>query len=236
MSADLIQLSRTLRTQWDALVEWIDQADLDDDVLAEESAVTGWSVGELVSHLGRAMDALAVCGPVPPGTVPLSLAEYLGTYPQRSAEITTVTRELDAEIRRDRVAGISAKADRAFATLDDLGPHDLVVQARRGPIMLRDMVASRLIELVVHGDDLERSLPGIAGSPLERDALALAADELLRIVVARGGWSLEVADARTWIRLAAGRVPYDVDDLTRALRPEFTAGGVPDLGRVLPVV
>ncbi|QGQ20379.1 hypothetical protein GC089_15770 [Cellulomonas sp. JZ18] len=62
------------------------------------------------------------------------------------------------------------------------------------------------------------------------------ADELLAIVVARGGWDLEVTDARTWVRLAAGRITYDVDVLADALRARYTSDAVPDLGRVLPLL
>lgn len=232
---DLATAERLLRTQWDTLLTWLEAADLDDDTYAAESTLSGWTVGELVSHLGRAMDALAVARSVPAGTNPMSLAEYLGTYPARADEITAVTRELDTTIRADRLAGVKERGDRALDQLTTLAGEN-VVQARRGPITLRDMVVSRLLELVIHGDDLARSLPGVVGDPIDRDALQLAATELLKIVIARGGWHLELADARLWVRLAAGRRPYDVDDLAHALRPTHTAGGVPDLGRMLPLL
>jgi hypothetical protein len=104
------------------------------------------------------------------------------------------------------------------------------------------MVVSRVIELVVHGDDLARSLRPTGRSapsgvgPVDRDALDLVAGTLLRIVVARGGWSLEVAQPLTWVRLAAGRTPYDVDVLAEALTPQYTSDAVPDLGRSLPLL
>ena len=108
-------------------------------------------------------------------------------------------------------------------------------------MLLRELAVSRLIELVVHTDDLVVSLTPTVDAvgpqdPRVPEALGIVADELLRIVVARGGWSLEIADALTWVRLATGRVPYDVDTLAHALRPQFTAGGVPDLGRMLPLL
>lgn len=232
---DLATAARLLRTQWDVLVEWLDEADLEDDTYDSPSQISGWTVGELVSHLGRSMDALAVTTPVPAGTVPMSFAEYLGTYPNRADEITAVTRELDSAIRDNRVTAIRTHGERALAQLDELAGND-VVQARRGPITLRDMVVSRVLELVVHGDDLARSLPGIVGDPVDRNALDLVANELLAIVIARGGWHIEVANPRLWVRLATGRTSYDVDDLARALQPKFTAGGVPDLGRMLPLL
>lgn len=75
-----------------------------------------------------------------------------------------------------------------------------------------------------------------SGGPLDGDALDLVSRTLLHIVVARGGWDLEVRRPLTWVRLAAGRLPYDTGTLTRALAPRFTSDAVPDLGRMLPLL
>lgn len=243
MTAELAQISTALTTQWSRLRAWV--GPLGDDLLGARdrpSSLEGWTTGELVAHLGRAMEALAVCTRAPFGTVPLTLAEYLGTYPERAEDISTVTRALAAEIAHAPLTEIDRRAQQAFTVLADLGPDGhTVVQARRGPISLRDMAMSRLIELVVHAEDLVASLRGVADSagsanPIDREARRLVADELLDIVVRRGGWSLEVTDPGLWIRLATGRAPYDVDDLARALASPDTAVGVPDLGRVLPIL
>ena len=243
MTADLAEISTALAAQWDRLRTWA--APLGDDLLGTRdrpSALDGWTTGELVAHLGRAMEALTVCVPAPPGTVPLTLAEYLGTYPDRAEHVATVTRELAREIAHAPLAEVDALARAALARLDELGPDGrLVVQGRRAPITLRDMAASRLVELVVHADDLATSLTGTvdstgAASPVDRTAQGIVADELLRIVTTRVGGPLEVTDARLWIRLATGRERYDVDALARAVTTQETATGVPDLGRVLPVL
>jgi hypothetical protein len=257
-----------LRRQWRTLRAWVGEV-VEAGSGSTPSVLDGWSVADLVAHLGRAMGALAACEPVPAGTVPLSLAEYLGTYAGRAADIDRVTRELAAEIADDPLRHVDALVGTAFARLDELGPADRVVQARRGPVLLSTMVVSRTAELVVHADDLQRSLarargaapgsraelgdgtgpraggPGTVGGtdarpdggdPIEGDALDLVAQELLRIVRARGGWDLEVVRPLTWVRLAAGRVPYDVDELARALAPRFPSDAVPDLGRMLPLL
>lgn len=324
-TGDVAERADVLRRQWRTLRDWVGDA-VDTDTGHAPSILDGWTVADLVAHLGRAMDALAVCEPAPAGTVPLSLAEYLGSYAGRAADIDRVTRDLAAEIADDPLRHVDALAARALARIDELralaridelgelarvdelgalarsdglgalshsdrlgalaradtlaaaaradrlGPGDPVVLARRGPIRLSTMLISRLTELVVHADDLQRSLartrgaapgtraelgdgigprPGVpgglgpdgelgdgvrAGGPIDGDALDLVARELLRIVRARGGWDLEIVQPLTWVRLAAGRVPYDVDVLAAALAPRFTSDAVPDLGRMLPVL
>ncbi len=243
MTADLATLAGALRSQWDRLHGWLEL--LGDDMygLADQpSALDGWTNRELVAHLGRAMRPLVDFREAPSGTVPLTLAEYLGTYPERASEIATSTRELADELGPDPLLHVTTVATAGLSRLDALvGSDRLVVEARRGPMLLRELAVSRLIELVVHADDLVVSLAPTVDAvgpqdPRDPEARRIVAEELLRIVVTRGGWSLEVVDALTWVRLATGRVPYDVDTLAHALAPQFTAGGVPDLGRMLPLL
>ena len=240
--ADLSTATRLLERQWTTLRTWLGWIIDDDDeglwpTPDSPSVLPGFTIAELTAHLGRAMDALAVTQAAEPGTVPLTLAEYLGTYPDRAKEIAQVTRELAAEIAPAPLAAVDEMAAAAFARLAELGPEDRVVQARRAPITLSDMVVSRLIELVVHGDDLARSVPPRPGErPVDAGALQFVAEALLDIVVTRGGWSLELVDPLLWVRLATGRIPYDVDRLSLAVRARFTSDSVPDLGRILPLL
>ena len=240
MTATLAEATNALYDQWDRLRAWVVEV-VDPTVGSASSVLDGWTVRDLVAHVGRAMDALAACTPVPAGTVPLTLAEYLGTYAGRAREIAQTTRELAIEVGDDPVRWIDARAAAAFAVLDEASGRDHAVQARRGPVLLSAMTVSRVIELVVHADDLYASVRRVPGAgagpdPVDRGALDLVARELLAIVVARGGWDLDVVDARAWVRLAAGREPYSADALARALAPRWTGEGVPDLGRALPVL
>ncbi len=236
---ELVALENLLRAQWLRLRDWVDRLDLAVDT--EPSVLAGWTVAELVAHVGRAMDALTPAQPAAPGTVPLTLAEYVGTYPGRAADIQETTRQIAAQIAHDPLPAVERMAEAAFAQLSvlrDLGA-DPVVQARRGPVLLSTMVTSRLLELVVHADDLVRSTrlvaPGDPG-PLEAGAVAVVADALLDVLVDRGGWAVEVVDPIAWLRLACGRVPLDARTLPAALQPAHTGDSLPDLGTYLPLL
>ncbi len=238
-ATELTAIDDVLRRQWLRLRAWV--GGLDPRTLRRESSVAGWTVAELVAHLGRGLDALAGVQPTPAGTVPLSLGEYVGAYRHGADEIDRLTRELAEHLGEDPTPGLDALAEKAFAQvgqLRELGS-DPVVQGLRGPIHLSDMLVSRLVELVVHGDDLVRSLGrpvAAADGPLDPDAVRLVAEALLEVVVDRGGWDLELLEPLGWVRLATGRVPYDTGALTSALQARHTSDSVPDLGTMLPVL
>lgn len=244
----LAELSDALRAQWAVLRRWLDTVE---ETAATEarSVLDGWTVADLIAHVGRSMSALAACASAPDGTVPQTVGEYIGSYTASADAITTITHDLAAEIAAAPLAGIDALAAAAFDRLARFGRSDRVVVARRGPILLSSMVTTRLIELVVHADDLQRSLGrpgsasggldggvGVGDGPIDRAALDLVARALLDVVVARGGWDLEIVRPLTWVRLAAGRLPYDVDVLAEALSPQYSSDAVPDLGRILPIL
>lgn len=236
---ELAAIDDVLRRQWLRLRRWV--GDLGPAELRAPSVLPGWDVSQLVAHLGRAMGALAGSQPAGPGVSPQSLGEYLGRYAEGAAGIDQRTRDLAAQIAADPLGGLDELAEDAFAQLGvlrGLGA-DPVVIARRGPIHLSDMLVSRLVELVVHGDDLVRSTGRAARgdqNPVDDQALHLVADALLEVVVDRGGWDLEVVEPLGWVRLATGRVPYDTDALTAALQARHTSDSVPDLGTLLPLL
>ena len=244
----LAELSDALHTQWALLRRWLD-AVAGEARTAAPSVLDGWTVADLIAHVGRSMSALAACEPAPDGTVPLTLGEYIGSYAAGADSITATTHALATEIAAAPLPGIDALAAAALDRLNAFGPSDRVVVARRGPILLSSMVTTRLIELVVHADDLQRSLGrpgsapvgldggvGVGEGPVDRRALDIVARALLDVVVARGGWDLEIARPLIWVRLATGRVPYDVDVLAQAVTPEYSSDAVPDLGRILPIL
>lgn len=230
--ADLAHVSAVVREQWDTLRAFLDTIDVHD---ARPSTLDGWTVAELVTHLARCHSVIPGAVEAPAGTNAQSIAEYLGSYAPDGPLVAASTREMAREIASDPLASIDIAARRAWEALEDFGPTDRVVLAKRGPILLSDLVVTRGVEFVVHADDLARSL-GLAKPPITRASLGLIAETFNDIVRTRGGWSLEVVDPLLWVRLAAGRVPYDVDELAAALRTTYTADSVPDLGTYLPLV
>jgi hypothetical protein len=194
-----------LHEQWDALRVWIEESGLLDH-RTEPSVLQAWNVHELVTHVGRSFLALTVLGPET-RTAPLALGEYVAGYGASAQEIADGTKQLARSFESDLLGGIDHCARLGFRTLDQL--HSEVVSTPRGALRLDDFVATRVIELVVHGDDLARSVPAIAPPPLLEGAVALVVDMLTNAYTDRVGRTPQVDDHMTWVRLATGRAPSD---------------------------
>jgi len=122
-----------------------------------------------------------------------------------------------------------------------------------------DLLVSRLIEIIVHGDDLARSLPGRPAPVFSRDAMHVVVRTLLDMLSTRApGRSVEVrvppfaavqcvegprhtrgtppntiqTDPLTWIRLATGRMTWD-DGLSSGA--VLASGERADLRTLLPL-
>jgi uncharacterized protein (TIGR03083 family) len=135
-----------------------------------------------------------------------------------------------------------------------------VISAARGPLSALDWVATRLVDLVAHADDLSRSLPDREPVPLLRPALAEVTRELTRIFAAQvPGHSVELrvppfaavqavpgpghtrgtppnvveTDPVTWLRLATGRLGYAEAVATARVR---ASGQRSDIGGYLPIL
>ncbi|TDE94262.1 maleylpyruvate isomerase family mycothiol-dependent enzyme [Occultella glacieicola] len=234
MPTPLPTLTAELRDQWDLLRGRLE--DLDHDVLAEPSAVPGWSVADLVAHLGRSIAAFSACEAQPAEVEPLSLGEYLRGYAMGAEEITRAAKTLAADLGDDPLPRLDELSEAAFerlAALTEAGP-DAVVLARRGPITVRDLVLTRIIELVAHGYDLATDLPDPA--PVDAGARRLAAEALLEALNWASGYDLQVGDEVAWIKTATGRLTWADAVAAGALRPEYLSDGLPDVSRFLPLI
>ena len=195
-----------LQRQWTRLRAWLE----DNRVLShagEPSGLEGWTVGDLVAHLGLGLRLVHGITEAPEGTVPISLREYVAAYPPGAAGIAEQTHELAGELAPDVLAGLDVVAEESFQALARI--ESPVVLARRGPIRRDDYVLTRLIELVVHGDDLARAMGAVLDHPGEPQALAKVAEALATAYQTATGHRPDVNGPLPWIRLAAGRMPAD---------------------------
>jgi uncharacterized protein (TIGR03083 family) len=194
-----------LREQWLTLRGWLDDA----GVLDRGQLPTGlgaWSVSDLVAHLGLGLGMLTEITPAQPGTEPMSFGRYVGHYPPAAEAIAAGTRDLAAELQPDLLAGLDRIAAEAFAAIE--GVDWPVVLGRRGPLTYADYLQTRLLELVVHGDDLERAIDART-SPVVEEAAESVAATLADAYEERSGSRPDVSDPIAWIRLATGRVGTD---------------------------
>ena len=202
--------------------------------LATASVLSGWSVRDLTAHLVVVADSVCHIEPLPANAGVLSVSEYLAGYADRAERIDSLTREAEGELA-DIPAAYRERWDDALARLAAFADVDKVL-ARRGAARLADLVITRVIELVVHADDLARSLPQLQMTAPPPDAERLVTRVLLDVLATRHpGRTLEVrippvaavqclpgprhtrgtppgvveTDPRTWVRLASGRLGWD---------------------------
>jgi hypothetical protein len=198
-----------LRAQWTELRAWIEESGLLSHAL-EQSVLEAWNVHELITHLGRSFLDIPVLGPAH-GAEPRTLREYLSTYGAAAREIADGTKQLARSFAGDVLGGIDNCAVIGFRALAALRTD--VVRGPRGAITLDDYILSRLIELVVHGDDLARSVPQVAAPPLLDASLAAVAGALARAYAEVTGHQPEIGDRLDWIRAATGRLRSDEGSL-----------------------
>ncbi|MBX6752435.1 MAG: maleylpyruvate isomerase N-terminal domain-containing protein [Micromonosporaceae bacterium] len=192
-----------LKAQWQALRTWLAQ-DAVTARLDRPSVLPGWTVADLIAHNGRSFIATELTVNDPDGE-PQSLRAYVAHYPTAATEISDATRALAADIRHDLLGGLDRLSEHAFTHLDSLTAP--VVRGLRGCITREDFVLTRLIEVVVHTDDLARSLPEIEPPPLLDKAVTLVSDALARAYEEAVGSAPSYPRGLPWIRLAAGRHP-----------------------------
>ncbi|MFI6444846.1 sterol carrier family protein [Kitasatospora sp. NPDC050543] len=238
-----------------------------EQLLARPAGLGQWSVRELLAHL-----ALQI-GWVPrhlddpqQGRAPIGLLQWVAGVGGQAPLLDTAAREqaATAEFGPGPTAPAAAFDREADALLALLASPEAADPLRRveiglGSMLLRDMLVTRLVETVVHADDLARAL-GTDRFPHDRQALAAVTRLLADAFADRApGGAVELrippyavvqavagprhtrgtppnvveTDPLTWIRLATGRV--DWADAVEAAA--VTAGGErSDLRAHLPIL
>lgn len=231
--------------------------DLTDVQADQDSAVPRWDLRTLVGHLVLVHEGLLAAVQRPSAATPMAAHQYVAQYRRSAAELHDKTVAVTSS---ESVGALVQRMDAAADALAALLAADLpaVVQAGRGPVRTADFVTSRVVELVVHADDLTRSLPDPA--PLVRPALALTVRTLAEFLVARApGRTVEVrvppfvavqaiagprhtrgtppnvveTDPTTWMRLATGRMQWAAAVDNGSVRASGQRG---DLSDYLPLM
>ncbi len=224
-----------------------------------------WNVRLLIAHLGFCLDWLPrhLEQPVPDGA-PLSLVQWVSVTRTAAAAIDAAVQEHAEGAFAGSPAELAKEFDRACdLLLETLERPEVADPARRfvirfGPILLTDFLVTRLVETVVHADDLAAALD-LPEFPHDRQALAavtrLLADAFADQVPG-GAVELRIppyavvqavpgprhtrgtppnvveTDPLTWIRLATGRTSWaDVVDAKL-----HASGERSDLAEYLPIM
>jgi uncharacterized protein (TIGR03083 family) len=243
-----------------ALLAWMQE--LPEDAYAGPSVLPDWDTRTLVGHLVLIEQGLSRVLGRPSRDKPLTPAEFVSRYRPSVEAIAASTAEVTGELDgAELVAAFSEAVDLAQETLT--GGFPAVVQAPRGPLRAEDWIETRIIELVVHADDLSRTFPHREAVPLVRSALGRCTRTLAQMLAeAHPGRSVEVrvppyaavqcglgdpgpthtrgtppnvveTDAVTFLRLATGRTMWA--DAVRA-GAVHASGLRADLSRALPLL
>lgn len=198
------QTASLLREQWETLRRWLEAASVLDHAV-EPSGLGAWTVADLVVHLGYGLRMVAEVTPASEQEQ-ISVTRYVAGYAPAQQQIATDTTAVAARLRGRELAGIDELAAEAWQAVEHGLPP--VVLGRRGALRSDDFLWTRLLELVVHGDDLHRVLGFVGPSPLVPAAVERVAEVLAR------GYEEATGRPAVWsgidmVRVATGRVTTD---------------------------
>jgi uncharacterized protein (TIGR03083 family) len=232
--------------------------DLTEEQWALPTRLDGWTVRELVAHIGMAVTGVQRAFEQPePVRQDAALLDWAFATTANATAIDDFTRSI-VEGHPDLPAHLD-DADAGLRALLDEHPGTRLLATNVGALPLGDYLVTRTVELIVHTDDLNDAVPGL-DVPCDRQALA-AATRLLAdaLAVKAPGGSTEVrvppyavvqciegprhtrgtppnvveTDPLTWIRLATGRVTWP-EALAKA---QVSASGErADLSGLLPLM
>jgi uncharacterized protein (TIGR03083 family) len=228
------------------------------------SVLPGWSVRHLAGHLVLVHTGLAQSLSQPTREPALPIHEFVKRYRRDVETITAATLEASAGLTGPEVvARLEAAIDDLALRFEAGAPMSQMISTRRGPTTVQDYLATRTVELVVHTDDLNRSLPEAAPAQLQRGALALCTRTLASVLAGQHpGRSVEVrvppyaavqcaigdpgpthvrgtppnvveTDPQTFLRLATGRIDWSDAVTAGTVR---ASGLRADISTALPVL
>lgn len=240
-------------TQCGLLADWLSA--LPDESFAAPSVLPGWDARVLLGHIVGSKAGLSSYLESAGAGPPLPAAQYVQAYAPAAADISAQS----IAIAGDRTPDSLLAELRAPVPAPELGDTSIIA-GPRGPITALDFALTRVLDLIVHCDDLSRSFPDREPVPMARPALASAVRTLAEMLAARApGRSVEIrvppfvavqaiagprhtrgtppnvveTDPLTWLRLATGRETF-ADAVAAG---KATASGLrADLTRQLPLL
>lgn len=226
-----------------------------------DSVLPGWDMTTLVAHLGVGLRVASRTLGQGSRTGLLSVGRYLAAYGPAAGEVADRDRALAVSLGWD---GVRREYTSAIAELASLDPAAVPakVAGPRGTLRPADFLATRAVELVVHADDLHRSVTGSSPIGFARAELTLALRSLTQALGDNHpGHTIEVrvppyaavqcgvpgdgpthtrgtppnvveTDATTFLRLATGRLGWADAVADRRVR---ASGHRADLSALLPL-
>jgi uncharacterized protein (TIGR03083 family) len=257
MSSRLTAAVDAYLAQCSALAGWL--TDLPAEMFARPTVLDGWDVRTVVGHLVLIHEGQVQVLATRSGGTAVSAGFYVRAYRRDVEQIAQRTRETAAEHPPVELVGRLAAEQQLRAAVADVGERT-VLDGPRGPVTALDWVRTRIVELVVHADDLSRSLPDRPPAPIARPALAAAVRALAEILAAQvPGRSVELrvapfvavqavpgprhtrgtppnvveTDGLTWLRVATGRRSFAEAVADGSVR---ASGNRADLTEFLPLL
>jgi uncharacterized protein (TIGR03083 family) len=175
-----------------AVLDWL--RGLDGTDFDAPSVLPEWDVRTLTGHLVLVIAGLERRLDQPTRSAPVPLPEWVRRYRRDVAQIMASTAgttgdRTGPELVEELGTALDVLAHRLSGS--ELLPQ--VLDTPRGATSLTDFVATRVVEVVVHADDLSRSLPDRAPIKLQRRALSVCSRTLASVLAGQHpGRSIEV--------------------------------------------
>ncbi|WP_165985471.1 maleylpyruvate isomerase family mycothiol-dependent enzyme [Streptomyces sp. YIM 98790] len=219
--------------------------ELTEEQLGKPSGLPGWDIRVLLAHLAGQIDSLPqlLAEPAPRAARPTVGLDAWALSTAEAAEKIDAASRADAAAPGGPTAAIDAAAEELESVIDTGVREDVLLPHPAGVMRALDFTVSRIVELVVHSDDLTRA----TGRPVRLDRMALATTVrvLADALAAKApGASTEVrippfaavqciagprhtrgtppnvveTDPITWMRLATGRTSWRLATATGRLK------------------
>jgi uncharacterized protein (TIGR03083 family) len=249
--ADPVRIRPALSAQWQALRSYV--AGLEPSRLAAPSSLPAWTVNELIAHIADGIAAVTERLDRPaPARAEVTITDWARGCEPKAPGLAADARELAATV--DPRELLDREVGAAEAALDRVTDPQRTVWSMTGGFRLGDYLITRVVEAVVHGDDLDRDFPH------NRAALGICVRALADVLATTvPGSSVELRippfaavqcvpgprhtrgtppgvvelDPLTWVRLATGRAQWADAVAAGRLR---ASGERTDLTRFLPIL